>query len=416
METDQRERLLAATVAVVAEKGYEATRVADLLEASGVSRNAFYKLYANKHDCFLAAIDAIVELSGPTVLDVYDKTDGPWDVRLAAMLDALAATIVAQPAVARIGWIEVYAAGPEAVKRIEQIDSRVEKIVVSALNESPERAGMPLDVVRAVNGGLRKLIHTRLREGRESELPAMMSEAFEWMLSYRTPAERMWRPRKPPAGLVVEAEAPATARERILAAVTEIVAEKGYPAMAITEIASRAAVSLTTFYGCFGGKEDAFVAAIDRVRVRTMLVAASAFQRDEGWPRAVAAGIHALVGLFALDPGMARLGGVAAYEGGSAALESRDAGLTDAETFLAEGFRLHPDTPSIAAEAVAATIYALLSDQIRHRRADRLYEIAPTAVYLTLAPFIGSEAAAAVANERLGVSPDRARAVAVGAG
>jgi hypothetical protein len=39
---NQQERLFAALVAVVAEKGYEATRVEDLLELSGVSRSAFY--------------------------------------------------------------------------------------------------------------------------------------------------------------------------------------------------------------------------------------------------------------------------------------------------------------------------------------------------------------------------------------
>jgi len=401
VERSQRHRLLAATVAVVAEKGYEATRVADLLEVSGVSRNAFYKLYRSKHDCFLATVDAIVEMAGPAVLDVYDQTPGAWDVRLAAMLDALAATIVAQPAMARIGWIEVYAAGPEAIERIEQIDVRVEKIVRSALDESREYARMPPDIVRAVIGGVRKLIHTRLRQGRESELPAMMPEAFRWMLSYRTPPERLWRPRKPRVGLAPKPDPRPDARERILAAVTEIVAEKSYSAMAITEIATRAAVSLTTFYGCFAGKEEAFAAAIERGRRRTLGLAAAAYAEAEDWPQAVAAGTHALIALFTLDTGIARLGGVAAYEGGRSALESPDEGLAAAQAFLQEGYRLYPETPEIAAEAVGATFYALVGHQIRRRGADRLYETAPTAVYLTLAPFIGSDAAAAMANERL---------------
>ena len=41
-ERNQRERLFAAMVATVAEKGYEATTVADLVKLSGVSRSAFY--------------------------------------------------------------------------------------------------------------------------------------------------------------------------------------------------------------------------------------------------------------------------------------------------------------------------------------------------------------------------------------
>jgi hypothetical protein len=46
---NQRERLFGATVAVVSEKGYEATTVADVIELSGVSRSDFYKHFANTY-------------------------------------------------------------------------------------------------------------------------------------------------------------------------------------------------------------------------------------------------------------------------------------------------------------------------------------------------------------------------------
>src|SRR5262249_61880946 len=58
---NHRERLFAALVATVAEKGYEATTVADLVERSGVSRSAFYRHFEDKQACFLAAIEAMVE-------------------------------------------------------------------------------------------------------------------------------------------------------------------------------------------------------------------------------------------------------------------------------------------------------------------------------------------------------------------
>ena len=58
-EQNHRERLFGAMVAKVAEQGYEATTVADLVELSGVSRSAFYKHFADKQECFLAAIEAL---------------------------------------------------------------------------------------------------------------------------------------------------------------------------------------------------------------------------------------------------------------------------------------------------------------------------------------------------------------------
>src|SRR3954447_24667002 len=63
-ERNQRDRLFAAMVATVDEKGYEATTVADLVKLSGVSRSAFYKHFDDKQACFLAAVE---ELVGPTL-------------------------------------------------------------------------------------------------------------------------------------------------------------------------------------------------------------------------------------------------------------------------------------------------------------------------------------------------------------
>ena len=59
-EQNHRERLYGAMVANVAEKGYEATTILDLVEVSGVSRSAFYKHFSDKEACFLAAIEALV--------------------------------------------------------------------------------------------------------------------------------------------------------------------------------------------------------------------------------------------------------------------------------------------------------------------------------------------------------------------
>ena len=42
---------------VVAEKGYAATTVADVVERAGVSRRTFYEQFADKEACFLAAYD-----------------------------------------------------------------------------------------------------------------------------------------------------------------------------------------------------------------------------------------------------------------------------------------------------------------------------------------------------------------------
>jgi AcrR family transcriptional regulator len=58
--SSQRDRLFEAMIAAVAEKGYGATTVADVIAGAGVSRATFYELFGDKEDCFIAAHDELI--------------------------------------------------------------------------------------------------------------------------------------------------------------------------------------------------------------------------------------------------------------------------------------------------------------------------------------------------------------------
>jgi AcrR family transcriptional regulator len=107
---DQRERLLAAVPGVVAARGYEAMSVADIVKAAAVSRNAFYKSFSDKQDCFATAHDACHE----RLLDILtgqcedgDTTEQRVERSLAAGLEALAS----EPDLARMLFVEAPSAG-----------------------------------------------------------------------------------------------------------------------------------------------------------------------------------------------------------------------------------------------------------------------------------------------------------------
>lgn len=53
----QRRRLVKAAISVFAEKGFAATTIADIVKTARVSKQAFYEIFENKEDCFLAADD-----------------------------------------------------------------------------------------------------------------------------------------------------------------------------------------------------------------------------------------------------------------------------------------------------------------------------------------------------------------------
>ncbi len=395
---NQRERLFGAMVAVVAEYGYERTRVADVLELAGVSRSAFYRHFANKQECFLATLDELLKGTGQAAADSYHRPDLPWDDRLRALFDVMVELIVSQPAAARMWFIESYSAGPSAVARIEQVTDRLEDLAGAAFDETPERAGMPRQVVRALIGGLRQVIHTRLRRGREAELAVLERDLLEWALSYRVPPETLRRPRKAPALEPASAD-PDEQRARILAAVTDVVAERGYHNMTINEIAHRAAISLTTFYGHFESKADAFVAAIDDGERRLIETTLPVYSRADDWPHAVKDGLHALFAFLTANASTAQLGGMNIFAGGPRALERHERSNGNFQTLLYPGYREYPNVSVITSEAIGGAISALLYQHLRRYGPTKLYELAPMATFLALAPFMGTDEACAIANE-----------------
>lgn len=78
-----RANLLDAAAAVFAERGYQATRIADIVERAGMSQGAFYRHYPDKNTILLAvmtdAIDAIYRVTA--------RTDDDWSADEAAIVE-----------------------------------------------------------------------------------------------------------------------------------------------------------------------------------------------------------------------------------------------------------------------------------------------------------------------------------------
>jgi AcrR family transcriptional regulator len=392
---NQRERLFAAMVAVVAEKGYEATRVADLLELSGVSRSAFYDHFKDKEECLLAALEEFV---GPTVGGIFGAGGPPPDERRAReAFDAFVRLIVEQGAAARMCMVETYAAGPRAVGEIDRTTDEVQAFVSATLEQVPGRKGMPPEIVRAMIGGLRKVIHTRLYRGTEEELLELTAPMWDWLASYTPPPAPLRRPRGRPSG---NGEPPDgyDAVDRIMRALASVVAEKGYTAMTIGDIATRASISLSTFYANFADKEEAMLATVDSGSARMLATTLPAFRRATDWPHAVRGAFAAMFAFCAAEPEYTRLGAVDVYAAGKRALEQRDRVMEGMEALLGPGYELNPAASPIAGEAIGGAIYSMIYDQVNRSGPERMGEIVPLATYVTLAPFVGAEEACAVAN------------------
>lgn len=396
-ERNQRERLFAAMVATVAEKGYEATTVADLVELSGVSRSAFYKHFEDKQACFIAAVEAMVE---PTLKRLGADESAPAGMERARKAFAtLIETIVDQPAAAKMCIVEVYAAGEEGAALVDRTLEAATELAARLLEQVPERQGMPRELVRSIVGGIQKVIHKRLYRGQEKELLELVPQLWDWIFCYPVPPGplKARRRRTVKALPFEERQRTANAPERLLRALAAVVADKGYPDTTVAEVVSRANTSQRTFYEHFKNKEDAIVAALDSGSAHMLAAALPAFRRAPDWPHAVHDTIEAMFCWGAEEPEYARMGGKEMYAAGKRALDQREVVTEGMEGLLAPGYELKPDTPPIAAEAVGGALYSLLYDHVNKKGPETLPDLVPTLVYVTLAPFLEAEDAYEVA-------------------
>jgi AcrR family transcriptional regulator len=384
-------------VATVADKGYEATTVADLVELSGVSRSAFYRHYADKQACFLAAIEALV---GPTLRRIAGDESAPAGMERARhAFTSLIELIVSQPAAAKMVFVEIYAAGPEGAKLVDKTMDSATALAQQMLDQMPERGGMPPELVRSIAGGIQKVIHKRLYRGKEGELLDLVPQLGDWIFSYRVPPGplRATRRRTVKAVPFAERQAQANPPERLLRALAAVVGEKGYPDTTVAEIVERASTSQRTFYEHFANKEDAIVAALDSGSAHMLAAALPAFRRAPDWAHAVHDTIEAMFAFGAEEPEYARMGGVEMYAAGKRALDQREVVTEGMEGLLAPGYELNPKAPPIAAEAVGGALYSLLYDHVNQKGPETLPDLVPTLVYVTLAPFLSAEEAYEVA-------------------
>jgi AcrR family transcriptional regulator len=180
---DQRERLLAAVPGVVAERGYEAMSVADIVKAAAVSRNAFYRNFSDKQECFATAHDAGHERLFEVLVQPCDEAatiEERVERSLAAGLDALAA----EPDVARLLFVEAPSAGEEIALRYHEWLGRYGTLLRSVAPEmSPESIPAP-EVEGVIVGGIASRVASEVLNGRAAKLGDLTAPLIEYVLAF----------------------------------------------------------------------------------------------------------------------------------------------------------------------------------------------------------------------------------------
>jgi AcrR family transcriptional regulator len=190
-------------------------------------------------------------------------------------------------------------------------------------------------------------------------------------------------------------------RERLLAAIAQEAAERGYRATTITEMVKRASVSTRDFYELFDGKEDCFLAAFGGVRDHLEELITTAIEAEDDWPHQVVAALRAALEFFAAEPELAHFCLVESLSATpKIAIRFREAVL-DCVPPLARGRAELADPGSLLPEtedAIVGGLVSLATRSIVAGEAKDLPELLPNFVDFALSPYLGAERAADLAG------------------
>jgi len=162
VHASQRERLLQAAIAAVAQKGYAAVTVADIVRRAKVSRAAFYIHFRSREECFLAAtrrggellFDSVTEAARAVPEDAPDEAG--------------------EPAFARVFYIEMPTAGTHSVERLHASASRYTEINAKwhrrARTRHPDWPEVPHEAYQALAGATAELVRSWVSAGQTEAL------------------------------------------------------------------------------------------------------------------------------------------------------------------------------------------------------------------------------------------------------
>ena len=172
---DQRRRLTEAVLAIVADRGYTAATVADVLAAAAVSRATFYEHFADKEACFLAAHREALEAALVAVAVPVSQHED-WIEQIHAGLAGLLDHLSTRDTVARAGMIHVIGGGPEADREYRDAIDAFCPFLDGGRARSAWGARLPPTVARATVGAIAGTVRDEALAGRSAALPALLPE------------------------------------------------------------------------------------------------------------------------------------------------------------------------------------------------------------------------------------------------
>ena len=177
----QRERLIAGLAEAVAEKGYAAVTLSDIVRHAKVSRRVFYANFESKEQCFLAAFEVVVAHLRELVAEAA-AGETEWPQQAITALRVTLAFLASEPDLARLCLLESRTAGPAVIARFNEAVAELAPALARGRAERPEGARLPASTEDSTLGSLISLAQRKVAAGEAEQLTTILSDGAELIL------------------------------------------------------------------------------------------------------------------------------------------------------------------------------------------------------------------------------------------
>jgi AcrR family transcriptional regulator len=409
----QRIRMHGAMIEAIATRGYNNTSVRHVIGLAGVSRRAFYEQFSNKEDCFLETFDLIVHRGIRRINQAYRSTSGDTEARMRASFGAFVEEVQTNSKALHLVVIDAQTASPAGRRRLRRTTAMFEGLLSHSFVDRSGADALPLPIVRAIVGGLRRATFVRLRDGETEGLAELAEAMLQWSLLFKSSAVSELRPRPcsnppftAPVALEPAGETDANERTRLLRAAIDLPLREGFENLSALRVADDTKVRIEQFFGLFEDIEDCYLAALDMLGEDLLRLVADPSLVSPQWAAAVCRTMQSLLAYMASNPARLITLSTKVVEAGLPMIDHTLDLALELATLLTEGA---PQIPAgaLGAEGLAGALWHTLYSEVVAGRGHRLPILTEYLAYVALTPYIGpEEAVRAIVDSR--TAPARA--------
>jgi AcrR family transcriptional regulator len=175
---EHRSRLLEGMALAVAQKGYAATTIADIVREASVSRRTFYEHFDTKAECLVALYEAASYNALKVLRGAIDPTH-PWQTQVEHALAAYLGGLAANPVLMRTLYIEILGLGPQGLAARRRVNQEVASFMLDVVNGKGRRQPLTPQMAMAVVGGINELVLQCIEQDRIEALGDLVGPSAE---------------------------------------------------------------------------------------------------------------------------------------------------------------------------------------------------------------------------------------------